>query len=115
MDSFSRDPWDSSNSVPHFTPLKSAEYLTDPAVINAYEQRCQPPGDQIRLISRISRNLHFGIWMRSVMWCCSLVFAVGISLMIVMRMDFRRQSLIYRQTPFVAEEESDGLDASAKH
>lgn len=107
MTQFVKDPWNTSNAVPHFTPLKSAEYLTDPVVIRAYNQLCDSPDDQIRFIRRISRSLHFGIWIRSVAWFCSLVFAIGITFMMIVEMDFHMKSLIYSQTVVSDEEDSD--------
>jgi len=101
------DPWNTSNSVPHFTPLKSAEYLTDPAVIKAYQKLCEAPDDQIRFLRRISRKLHFGIWIRSVAWSLSLVFAIALAFMMIVRMDFHMKSLIYPQTTVFSEEETD--------
>lgn len=103
----SRDPWNTSYSVPHFTPLKSAEYLTDPAVIRAYNKLCDPPEDQLRFIRRISRNLHFNIWIRSVLWCCSLVFATGIAFATIVHMDFRMKSLIFPSAVVDAEDDAD--------
>jgi hypothetical protein len=100
------DPWNTSNSVPHFTPLKSAEFLTDPAVIKAYNEIRDEPY-QIRFIQRISRNLHFGIWIRSVVWFCSLIFAIAVSFMMIVRMDFHMKSLIYPQATVNADEEND--------
>lgn len=100
-----REPWNTSYTVPHFTPLRSAEFLSDPAVIREYNKLNDPPEDQSRFLMRISRNLQFGIWIRSVIWCCSLVFAVGISFTTIVHMDQRMKSLIY-PSPVVSSDQN---------
>jgi len=107
MSQIAHDSWNSSNAVPHFIQLKSAEYLTDPAMIRAYRKLYDPPEDQIRFLRRISRNLQFSIWIRSVVWSCSLICVIAFTFMTIISMDFRMQSLIFPRTIVVSDEEAD--------